>query len=135
MLSEHERLIDGLEISTGDWASEALLSCLRRLRDGGPTQSRDVTVLDAWPITDGFCMVYEMYEFRLGVRVTRTTGEGPPFFFNRGVHGPDPSPRAFGVEIADYAIAEPLGSLDETLVTDEAGVTWWGDPPLPGSRV
>ena len=135
MPSDHQRLIEDLEASADTWASEALLSCLQRLRDGGPTKFRDVMVLDAWPVTDGFCVVYETYEVRLGVRVTRATGEGPPFFFSRSVHGPEPTPRAFGVEIADYAISEPLGRLVETLGSDEDGVGWWGDAPLPGSRV
>lgn len=119
---QHERLIADLETLGGDWRSEALLGCLQRLRDGGPTEWRDVVILDAWPITDGFCVVYEMYGDRLGARATRATGEGPPFFFSRGVHGADPSPRAFGVEIADCAIAEPLGSRGDSLVTDEASV-------------
>lgn len=135
MLSDHQHLIEDLETAANDWASAALLACLLRLRDGGPTEFREVTVRDAWPIVDGFCVVYEMYDLRLGVRATRTTGDGPPFFFSQGFQGPDPSPRAFGVEIADYAIAEPLGSFVGELVPDSAGVGWWGDPPLPGARV
>lgn len=91
-------------------------------------------VLDAWSISDGFCVVYEMYGDRVRVRARRGTPNGPPFFFNRGVHGEDPSPEAFGVEIADFAIAEPLGNFAQSLVLDDDGVGWWGDPPLPGIK-
>lgn len=88
---QHERLIADLETLWRDWGAESLLNCLQRLRDAGPTEWRDVVILEAWPITDGFCVVYEMCGHRLGVRATRVTGEGSPFFFSRGVHGADPS--------------------------------------------
>lgn len=129
-MSAHQRLIDGLE-SQSSWGDLALLACLTRLRDGGPTEWREVTVLDAWSVADGFCVVYEMYGDRLGVRAHRATAGGPPFWFDRGVFGKHPTPEAFGQEIADYAVAEPLGSVGDNLVMDRDGVGWWGDPPLP----
>lgn len=85
-------------------------------------------------VVDGFCVVYEMYGYRLGVRAHRRTAGGPPFWFDRGVHGEDPSPEVFGREIADFAIAEPLGTIAGNLVMDHDGVGWWGDPPVPGIK-
>jgi hypothetical protein len=130
---QHQQLMADLEASADGWGAEALLRCLQALSGGGPTQWRDVEVLDAWPISDGFCVVYEMYGARLGVRATRATGDGPPFFFSRDTYGGDPSPAEFGVEIADFGIAEPLGDRVHSLVRDDAGVSWWGDLPLPGT--
>ncbi|GAG42300.1 unnamed protein product, partial [marine sediment metagenome] len=45
--------------------------------------------------------------------------------------GGEPTAEQFGWEIADYAVAEPLGTRADHLVVDRAGVGWWGVAPLP----
>jgi len=58
--SEHSALITQLEsAASSTWGERALLTCLRRLRDGGVTEWKQVEVRDAWPFPDGFCVVYK----------------------------------------------------------------------------
>src|SRR5947209_3139092 len=53
-------LIRELEAAAStEWGPRALLACLKRLRDGGPTEAEDVIVYDAWATDDAFRVVYE----------------------------------------------------------------------------
>jgi hypothetical protein len=61
VLSErHAELIGELEAAASDeWGPRALLACLCKLRDGGPTEADSVVVHDVWATEDGFRVVYE----------------------------------------------------------------------------
>ena len=47
----------------------------------------------------------------------------------------NPDPVAFGKNVADFDIGEPMGSVVDALVIDTAGIGWWGSltqsHPLP----
>ena len=113
-------------------------ACLRRLRDGGVTESQRIVVVDAWAFDDGFCVIYiwDDSERLLGLRVTRETQQvsGAPFWYQHWQTStyPDATEEEFGIEIADLAIAEPGPGGVELLDVD--GVGWWGQQPLPGVR-
>lgn len=137
---EHSALISQLESAgPSTWGEQALLACLRRLRDGGPTESDLVEVRDAWAFPTGFCVVYKSPSGPdVGVRITtHSTGGHPPLYFpDVYADNPDSGPTAdeAGVTFADFAIAEPLGSIAGQLVYDSDGLGWWGEDPLPASR-
>ena len=137
---EHSALIAELgSAAQTTWGERALLACLRRLRDGGVTESDLVEIRDAWAFPEGFCVVYKSpWGPDVGVRVTtRSTGGRSPFHFQE-VFTEDleqgPTAEEAGVTFADLAIAEPLGSIADELVYDADGLGWWGEEPLPGSR-
>ncbi|WP_082473832.1 hypothetical protein [Curtobacterium sp. Leaf261] len=140
--TQHAALIDATRAATvPTWSDRALLGCLEKLRDGGPTEWQLVTVHDAWPLqeVDGFCVVYTSpWGPQVGVRVTRDTPSGAPFYpsglYAQPLSGGDPTAEEFGQEIADLGIAEPLGSRGSRLVMDGTGLGWWGDAPLPGTH-
>ncbi|SDY85368.1 hypothetical protein [Herbiconiux ginsengi] len=123
----HQAQIDRLTaISRPSWEESALLGCLERLRAGGLTEGGRVRVHDCWVITDGFCVVYTAPGGQdAGVRVI---ADGEQF---QSAFTFDPTATDFGVDIADFTIGEPLGTRVGTLVPDEDGLGWWGDPPLP----
>lgn len=119
------------------WAATASLACLERLRDGGPTEWRLVTVHDAWPDDEigGFCVEYTSpWGPRVGLQVSRLAKGGAPFYLLDSYDGPEAEQdaRAFGVEIADFSIAEP--GIPEALVKDASGLGWWGWGELPPAR-
>lgn len=93
---------------------------------------------DAWPIDDGFCVVYRWADddVRIGVRLTRESQNerGAPFWYQHWLTSdyPNPTPEEFGMEIADLAIAEP-GPVNVEL-NEVDGIGWWGQSPLPGSH-
>lgn len=112
---------------TPEWAQAALDACLEHLPVSRVTESQSVQVLDAW-VEDSvaFCVVYR-YPYFDGVLGIRRT-------FDTDMYGEVPSdPVAFGCDVADFDIGEPLGSVAEHLRVDGAGVHWWGDlgPQLP----
>jgi hypothetical protein len=56
---EHTRLISELEMrSERSWGEDALLACLKKLRDGGPTEYQIVEVRRALAEDNGFDIVY-----------------------------------------------------------------------------
>ena len=108
------------------WGEAALLACLRRLETGGPTSPEEVQVKDGCALDDEFCVVYSApWGPTVGVRVHR---EGRLF---RAGYTDDPTPEEYGVDIADFSIAEPLGTTIFLLKSDSHGLGWWGDRPLP----
>ena len=133
--SEHERLIERHQSAAPvTWSSRALASCLQRLMDGGPTEWAEVTVHDAWvlPDAEGFCMVYTSpWGPRVGYRVSRYGEGGLLSGMSPAQEAKEAPPEYFGIEIADFAIAEPLGSIGQQLVYDSRGLGWWGDAPFP----
>ncbi|MFF9565447.1 hypothetical protein ACF1AJ_19010 [Leifsonia sp. NPDC014704] len=124
----HSAAIDELRtLHNRSWGQTALLSCLERLRSGGPTSAEEVTVVDAWAFDDGFCVIYgSPWGPTAGLRVT-ATGEQ-----YSGACTDHPSAEEFGMDIADFSIAEPLGRFADRLVLDAGGV---GDPPFPSGSV
>ncbi|SDQ49942.1 hypothetical protein SAMN04489742_1356 [Arthrobacter crystallopoietes] len=99
---------------------EALLACLERLRDGGPTQWEDVEVHDAWSTPDAFAITYS-WPWGPDVGLVRRRAS---------MQGEDPVEAA--QFIADFDVAEPLGTAAARLHYDRAGLGWWGDLPAPG---
>jgi hypothetical protein len=109
------------------WSTRALGACLRQLvtSPGGS----DVAVRDAW--IDGpraFCVVYESpsYEGVLGLRRSDQAIADGVLYDSHGAGADAPEPVAFGYDVADNDLGEPLGGAAETLRTDADGVRWWG---------
>lgn len=123
----HSAAIDELRaLPELSWGQTALLSCLERLRSGGPTSADEVTVVGAWAFDDGFRVVYgSPWGPPVGLRVVAT---GQRY---SGAYADHPTAEEFGMDIADFSIAEPLGRFADRLVFDAGGVGWWGDPPFP----
>lgn len=118
------------------WSDRALLACLERLAAGGPTGGHLIHVHDAWPLddADGICVIYNDPGGRtIGLRVLRTSSSGHPLYLNAAA-GDMNNPDDFGHEVADYVIAEPLGTIADQLVEDSDGVGWWGEQPFPDQR-
>ncbi|MGG7308354.1 hypothetical protein ACQXVK_14305 [Curtobacterium sp. AB451] len=137
MTSErHAELIAGLESAASDeWGPRALLACLRKLRDGGPTEGRSVVVHDAWATEDGFRVVYDAPFGGPRVGVIRDRGTSVDWL-DVYTTGDEPTPEEFGWEVADHNIGEPLGRHIDDLDLDADGLGWWGHRPLrrPGRR-
>lgn len=123
---EHARMIRQLrETRDPSWGEIALLSCLEKLQSGGPTEAAEVKVHGGWAI-DGFCLIYDSpWGPRVGLRAVESGEQATD------VHWDEPPAEAFGKDIADFAVAEPLGSVSDRLVVDSNGLGWWGDPPFP----
>jgi hypothetical protein len=122
----HDALIASLDsLSEATWGEQALLACLRRLRDGGPTEYAIVEMHSAWPIEDGFKIVY----LAPWGPVVGLTAQRDELEYFQGIYqgdGADLIADSFGMEVADFYIAEPLGNYAELLETDADGVGWWG---------
>lgn len=132
----HAELIAGLESAASDeWGPRALLACLRKLRDGGPTEGRSVVVHDAWATEDGFRVVYDAPFGGPRVGVIRDRGTSVDWL-DVYTTGDEPTPEEFGWEVADHNIGEPLGRHIDDLDLDAEGLGWWGHRPLrrPGRR-
>lgn len=121
MLSpRHEELIARLEAERApSWLDDALLSCLVRLRDGGPTEWQSVTVVDAWTDDDAFAVVYEWTYLHETVGCRRS----------RPAEAAETTAAQFGINTADFYVAEPLGTVYDGLRFDANGIGWWGDLP------
>jgi hypothetical protein len=122
----HRSLLASLESSPeATWGEQALLACLRRLRDGGPTDYSIVDVIRAWPIDSGFEVVY-LSPWGPVVGLTAQRGELEYF---QGIYeedGASLTAESFGMEVADFYVAEPLGRYTEVLEVDSDGIGWWG---------
>lgn len=131
MLSErHAELIAELEAAASDeWGPRALLACLRKLRDGGPTEAESVVVHDAWATEDGFRVVYDAPWGgpRVGIVRERSTTIG---WLDAYTTGDEATPEEFGWEVADFNIGEPLGRWLDHLDVDADGLGWWGHVPM-----
>lgn len=58
--ARHRELIGALAATASEeWGPRALLACLRKLRDGGPTEAALVVVHDAWATPDEFRVIYD----------------------------------------------------------------------------
>lgn len=111
-----------------DWGSRALLACLRKLRDGGPTEGADALVEDAWATVDEFRVVYSFpRDRRFGIIRHRDTRID---IVDAYVTGEVATPEEAGQEVADFNIGEPLGAFADILDVDPDGVGWWGHIPL-----
>jgi hypothetical protein len=128
--SEHAQLMEELSaIDDRNWGEEALLGCLRRLESGGATEAAEVKVHDGWALDEEFCLVYASpWGPTVGVRIHH---DGDQF---EAAYTYDPSPNEFGIDIADFTVAEPLGTYADHLILDSYGLGWWGDHPLPPER-
>lgn len=127
-----ETLADG-----ADWASTALHACLAHLLVSTVTEARRVWVVDAWAEPDdSFCVVYRppLDEGRVvGLRRTRAaalepTGWAPGDMTTWGYDmGADIEAEAFGWNVADFDVGEPLGFVTTVLRYDAADIGWWGN--------
>jgi hypothetical protein len=121
------------------WSQQALWACLDRLRTGTWTMTPEVRVERAW--TDGpeaFCVVYTLHgpDLWIGIRLRRGDSDSEENEPGSDVDNHDLGfldPDWFGQDVADFSIGEPLGTVLQTLRTDEQGVNWWGslDAQLP----
>jgi hypothetical protein len=122
----HSELLARLkQLPERTWGQQALLVCLRRLRDGGPTEAAIVEVYEAWPLDDGFKIVYLS---PWGPIVGLTARREKLQFFSciyQDDEG-DITPEAFGKEIADFFVGEPLGNYVDVLSYDDEDLGWWG---------
>lgn len=126
----HAELIAELEASLAEeWGQRALLACLRKLRDGGPTEAASVVVHDAWATADEFRVVYDSpwQGPRVGIIRDRWTTIDRTDAYATGDQS---TPEEFGQEVADFNIGEPLGAYLDILDFDAAGLGWWGHIPL-----
>jgi hypothetical protein len=124
---EHTRLISELEMrSERSWGEDALLACLKKLRDGGPTEYQIVEVRRALAEDNGFDIVYLSPS---GPEVGLSARLGQMQYFGGVYHESydrDPTATEFGQEIADFFVAEPLGTYAHPLDIDDTGLGWWG---------
>lgn len=124
--AEHAELIRQLSLlKRRNWGQDALLACLRKLRDGGPTEYQIVEVRRARPVEDGFDIVYLS---PWGPEVGLAARVGLLKHFIGIYQGSEDSltAEAFGQEVADFYVAEPLGNYSAVLDFDESGLGWWG---------
>jgi hypothetical protein len=122
----HESLIASLEsLPEATWGEQALLACLCRLRDGGPTEHAIIEVHRAWPIENGFKVVYlSPWGPIVGLTAQRDDLE----YFQR-IYEQDETnltAESFGMEVADFYVAEPLGRYADVLEIGRDGIGWWG---------
>ena len=105
---------------TPERTSEILADVVRVLESGrGPTEAKDVTVLDSWTVEDEIFIVYTApwFDGKLGYR-QRLPGWGEEHLVE---------------DIAHFTIAEPLGRIALVLdPPDEHGITWWDDDTSSG---
>ncbi|OII10883.1 hypothetical protein BIU97_08320 [Curtobacterium sp. MCBA15_009] len=121
----HAALIAELEAAgSEEWGPRALLACLQKLRDGGPTEAALVVVHDAWSTSDEFRVVYDSpWGPRVGIIRDRWTTIDRTDAYTTG---DEATPEEFGHEVADYNIGEPLGRYVDILDIDADGLGWWG---------
>jgi hypothetical protein len=126
------------------WSSSALRSCLDHLGTSRVTEAQLVAVERSW--TDGpdaFCVVYRPPydgQRRVGLRRSRSDcAEASSYRLGDFVSGRDlgdpldPDPVAFGRDVADFDLGEPMGAVVNILRIDSDGIGWWGtlDEQLP----
>lgn len=96
LTDRHLRLIAELRARDDrSWMDEALLACLRRLRDGGPTSWEEVEVHDAWAAPDALAVTYgSPWGPDVGLVRRRTSMQGE-------------DPVEAGRLVADFDLADP----------------------------
>jgi len=138
------------------WSAAALHACLEHLRTSTVTSAARVSVVDAWlDGPEALCVLYrppfdegrvvglrrtraealEAREWRLGdltswgysLEPGRPFADDPPAGDSPGaVRDPAVDPAAFGWNVADFDLGEPLGFVVTILRYDRADVGWWG---------
>lgn len=152
----HQELLRELAANRGrGWSALALLACLEHLRVSTVTEAARVSVVDAWiDGADAFCVVYHppYDEGRVvGLRRSRSEavetrtwrlGDMTTWGYPMDLSGPRDEagdaahlidPVAFGWNVADFDIGEPLGFVVTILRYDRGDIGWWGslDTELP----
>ena len=126
--ARHRELIGALAATASEeWGPRALLACLRKLRDGGPTEAALGVVHDAWATPDEFRVIYDSpWGPRVGIIRNRwTTVDHLDVYTTEDVA----TPEEFGQEVADFNIGEPMGRYLDILEIDADGLGWWGHIP------
>lgn len=145
--ARHAELLDDPRLREGrEWSAIALWACLEHLRVSSVTEAGRVSVVDAW--ADGpeaFCVLYrppfgeawvvglrrtrqealETREWRLGDMTTWGYDMGSNGASTRG-GGESVEPVAFGWNVADFDIGEPLGFVATILRYGRGDIGWWG---------
>jgi hypothetical protein len=144
--ARHEELLRELAGARGrGWSALALLACLEHLQVSTVTEAARVSVVDAWVDgPDAFCVVYHppFDEGRVvGLRRIRSEavethtwrlGDMTTWGYPVDLSGPADEPEhlidpvAFGWNVADFDIGEPLGFVVTILRYDRGDVGWWG---------
>lgn len=119
-----------------EWSDRALQACLDHLATSTVTAARSVRVLHSW--TDGpdaICLVYRPpgdHDAPVGLRRRWHDAVQPGEWRLSNLMawgydvGPDVDAVAFGHNVADFDLGEPLGMIVRALRYDEDGVGWWG---------
>ncbi|MGI8678815.1 MAG: hypothetical protein ACR2LX_09045 [Jatrophihabitans sp.] len=139
------RHLELVEQLAGDpeWAALALHACLTHLLTSTVTEAARVRVVDAWiePDDDGLCIVYRPPHDEgrvVGLRRCRRAATEPGgwrigdlttwgYEMRTAAPGVLVDPHAFGWNIADFDVGEPLGYVTTVLRYDRADIGWWGD--------
>lgn len=134
--ARHGELIENLA-GSHDWSSTALRACLRHLTTSSVTDAARVLIVDAWvEDDDGICIVYRppYDEGRVvGLRRRRQDAIDPGDWRLGDMTtwgydmGRDVDPVAFGWNVADFDVGEPLGYVTTILRYDRADIGWWGN--------
>lgn len=121
------------------WSATALLACLEHLRVSSVTEAARVAVVDAWlDGPDAFCVVYRPPfdgERVVGLRRCRQEavdtqewrlGDMTTWGYDMSPRADWVDPVAFGWNVADFDIGEPLGFVATILRNDCGDIGWWG---------
>jgi hypothetical protein len=153
------RLLERRVGNAQGWSATALSACLAHVAVSTVTEAARVSILDAWlDGPDSFCVLYrapfdesrvvglrrcrqealETRIWRLGDMTTWGYDMGPDR--QAASHRPPDGaandyvdPVAFGWNVADFDLGEPLGFVATILRYDRADIGWWGSlgPTLP----
>ena len=110
------------------WAEDALLACLARLVDGGPTHAELVRIVDAWVGPgDEFSVVYvpPWGDSEIGLRRSRQSETAMIYSVESDVDLITPA--EFGQNVADFDLGVPFGADLNSLWADSRGTRWYGD--------
>ncbi|KXO89634.1 hypothetical protein AXK56_05510 [Tsukamurella pulmonis] len=102
-------------------AEQALLGCLRALRDGRITEEWCVGVIDAGTRGELFYLVYRWRDHPITLGFAAEATLSP-------LYGSSDDPVTVGRDSAAFCIGEPLGSVADHLSPDGNDVHWWGTP-------
>jgi hypothetical protein len=118
------------------WSDRALSACLEHLGTSRVTSAHTVRVVESWTEgPDAICIVYRPPDDARRVVGLRRRwhdavqpGEwrlGNLMAWGYDV-GPDVDPVAFGHNVADFDLGEPLGMVVRALRYDGGEIGWWG---------